>query len=132
MSGTNALMLPTQNPATRFAGPAGPPIGLQGPQEPASALQVPAAPSPPAGAQAPPGPAPSPIAPGVQAVDPAQTIREHIEAVRGVHPHIHHEAVKAAAEDAVHAVKHGFIADHAAARKLLLDHPVLLLRGGKR
>ena len=132
MSGTNALMLPTQNPATRFAGPAGPPIGLQGPQMPASALQVPAATQPPAGAQAPPGLAPSPIAPGVQAVDPAQTIREHIEAVRGVHPHIHHEAVKAAAEDAVHAVKHGFIADHAAARKLLLDHPVLLLRGGKR
>jgi hypothetical protein len=127
MSGTNALMLPTQNPATRFAEP---PIGLQGPQEPASAL--PAAPSPPAGAQAPPGPAPSPIAPGVQAVDPAQTIREHADAVRGTHPHIHAEAAKAAAEDAFHAVKHGFIADHAAARKLLLDHPVLLLRGGKR
>lgn len=132
MSGTNALMLPTQNPATRFAGPAGPPIGLQGPQMPASALQVPAAPSPAAGAQAPPGPAPSPIAPGVQAVDQAQTIREHVEAVRGTHPHIHAEAAKAAAEDAFHAVKHGFIADHAAARKLLLDHPVLLLRGGKR
>jgi hypothetical protein len=65
-------------------------------------------------------------------VDPAQTIREHVEAVRGVHPHIHAEAARAAAEDAVHAVRHGFIADHAAARKLLLDHPALLLRGGKR
>ena len=156
MSGTNALMLPTQNPATRFAGPAGPPIGLQGPQMPASALQVPAAPSPPAGAQAPPGPAPGPIAPGVHEVSArvpapatdfhpdthddlhkqmgaafdkpkaAGVVREAYDAIRGAHPHIHPEAALLSARDAYHAVQHGFISDHAAAKQIMLDHPGVL------
>jgi hypothetical protein len=68
MSGTNALMRPTQNPATRFAGPAAPPIGLSGPQMPASALQVPAATPAPASVLPPVQPAPAaavgmPVAP---------------------------------------------------------------------
>jgi hypothetical protein len=156
MSGTNALMRPTQNPAMRFAGPAAPPIGLSGPQMPASALQVPPATQPPPAPPMAVQPAPGPIAPGVQEVSPrvpapatdfhpdthddlhqamgaafdkpeaAQVVREAYGAVRARHPHVDAHAVLLTARDAYHAVQHGFVGDHATARQAMLDHPAVL------
>ena len=77
MSATINALRPTQNPQTRFAGPAGAPMGLTGPQMPANALQMPGAPPPGAAAPAPAAAMP-PVQPPPQA--PPPDIGERISA----------------------------------------------------
>jgi hypothetical protein len=98
MSDSNALMRPTQNPATRFG------VGdvpFAGPRMPASAIQVPPPSQPPPAPAAPAAvqPAAGPIAPGVQEALPADRISARVPVpVSDFHPDEHADLHKAMGE----------------------------------